>query len=97
MFKFKGYEEKKGSFPNKQTGEVIEYHNYVLHYVTDEKTGVKGVFCDNVDAKADNFRLVGVKTLDEAIDKEVVLVADLTQKTDNEGKARVVINKMIVM
>lgn len=97
MFKLMGYERKTGSFPNKQTGEVVEYDNYVLHYQTDEKKGVKGLYCDNADAKAENLIIAGAKSIDECIGKEVALVADLTAKTDNEGKARIQISKILVL
>ena len=97
MFKLMGYEEKKGEFTDKSTGEVKTYHNYDLHYVTDEKDGVKGFFCDSARAKAADLQLKGCKTLDDALNKEVYLIADLTAKVDEEGKSRMMIKTIVCL
>lgn len=96
MIKLFGYEEKKGSFVNKDTGEQVAYHNYVLHFGTDEKEGIHGMFCDNVTAKADNFVIKGAKDLDAAIGHEVDFAFDVTAKTDENGKVRQLVKKLLV-
>ena len=97
MVKLLGYEEKKGSFTNKDTGEVVEYHNIDLHYVTDEKEGIKGYFCDCATAKAADLTVRGAKDLDGALNKEVYLLHDLTAKTDKDGKTRPLIKTVVVL
>lgn len=97
MFKLMGYEEKKGSFTNKDTGELVQYHNIDLHYVTDEKEGVKGLFCDSARAKAADLQLKNCKTLDDALNKECYLIADLTAKVDEEGKSRMMIKSIVCL
>lgn len=98
MFKLVGYERKTGSFPNKETGEIINYDNYDLFYVADaaEKPGVVGMFCDCVPAKADKLKITGAKTLDELLNQPVILVQDLTAKVDEFGKSKVSISRIIL-
>ena len=98
MFKLVGYERKQGSFVNKETGEKVEYDNYDLFYVADaaEKPGVVGMFCDCVPAKADKLKITGAKSLDELINKPVILVQDLTAKVDEFGKSKVSIARIIL-
>lgn len=98
MFKLVGYERKTGSFPNKETGEIINYDNYELYYTADadEKPGVVGMFCDSAPAKADKLKITGAKSLDELIGQPVVLVQDLTAKVDEYGKSKVSIARIIL-
>ena len=102
MLKLMGYEIRKGSFTNKSTGELVEYNNVTLHYQTDEKKSVKGLFCDNADAKMDDLQIIDVKTgknvtLDDCVNKDVILATDMTAKTDNEGKARLQVGKIYLL
>lgn len=96
MYKLVGYQEKKGNFTNKETGEVVEYHNYELFYVTDEKPDVKGCYADSATAKAKDLRIKGAKTLEECLGKEVYLIADLTARTDEQGRARLNVSSIVV-
>ena len=96
MYKLIGYQKKEGSFTNKDTGELVEYNNIDLFYVTDEKDGVKGLFCDSARAKADELKFTGCKTLDEALNKEVYLIADLTAKADENGRSRLTVARLVV-
>ena len=98
MFKLVGYERKQGSFVNKETGEKVEYDNYDLFCVADaaEKPGVVGMFCDSYPAKADKLKITGAKSLDELINKPVVLVQDLTAKVDEFGKSKVSIARIML-
>ena len=97
MIRLVGYERKTGSMPNKQTGEVISWDNYVLHYITDERPEVKGVYADNVTAKADSLQLTGCKTIDEALNKQVMFGMDMTAKVDAEGKSKLNVNRIVVL
>ena len=96
MYKLIGYQEKKGKFLNKETGEQVDYHKYDLFYVTDEKEGVKGFCADCASASAKDLRIKGAKTLDECLNKEVYLIADLTARTDENGKARLNVSNIVV-
>ena len=96
MYKLVGYQEKKGNFTNKETGEVVEYHKYDLFYITDEKPEIKGFFADSASANAKDLRIRGAKTLDECLNKEVYLIADLTARTDENGKARLNVSNIVV-
>lgn len=97
MFKFIGYQQKEGNFPNKETGEIVEYKNTDLYFVTDEKEGVTGLSAIVSKAKSDELKLIGAKSLDEALNKEVYVITDLTAKTDEKGKARVFVSKLVVV
>lgn len=97
MYKLLGYERKTGEFTNKETGEIVKYDNYDLFYVTDEKENVKGLYCDSARAKVDELKLTGAKDLDEALDKEVYLMVDLTAKTDENGRARLNVGRIVVL
>lgn len=97
MIKLVGYERKTGNMVNKQTAEVIEWDNYVLHYITDERPEVKGVFADNVTAKVEGLQLHGCKTIDEALNKQVMFGMDMTAKIDAEGKGKLNVNRIVVL
>lgn len=77
----KGYERKTGSFTNKITGENIEYDNYVIHYVTDEREEVTGWYAQNIKCKAKSFQIVGAKSIDDLLEKEIMIVMDPTAAT----------------
>ena len=81
MYKLLGYENKAGDFTNKQTGELIQYDNYVLHFVTDERTEVKGLFCGSAKTKREKLQFMGFKTLDDILGKEVIFGFDMTGGT----------------
>ncbi len=97
MYKLIGYQQKKGNFTNKDTGELVEYNNVELFYCTDEKPGVKGLFCDSARAKMDDLKFTGCKSLDEALNKDCYLIADLTAKADEEGKTRMLVSRIVVL
>lgn len=97
MFRFVGYEEKKGSFTNKETGEVVEYHNYDLHFLSDEKKEAVGHIVFTGKAKADDLQLTGAKELKELIGKEVYPITDMVAKKDEEGKVRQMIVRLVAV
>ena len=97
MIKLIGYERKSGSMPNEKTGELIEWDNYVLHYVTDERPEVTGLFADNVTAKVDGLQFTGFKTLDDVLNKQVMFGMDMTSKVDNNGKAKINVNRIVLL
>ena len=97
MIKLIGYQRKQGNFTNKDTGELVNYDNTELFYVSDEKPEVKGMYCDSAKAKTEALTIVGAKSIDDAIGKEVYLIVDVTQKTDKEDKARLNISKIVVI
>jgi hypothetical protein len=98
MFKFVGYEEKKGDLPpDERTGEVKEYHNYDLHFVTDEKANVVGHATFTGKARAADLKLTGAKELKELIGKDVYPITDMTARKDEEGKVRQMIVRLVVV
>jgi hypothetical protein len=102
MFKLVGYEEKKGTLPvDEKTGEVKEYHNYDLHFLTDEKTdeknGVFGLTTFSGKARAADLKLTGAKELKELFGKEVYPITDLTARKDEEGKVRQMIIRLVAV
>lgn len=102
MFRVVGYEEKKGLLPaDEKTGEVKEYHNYDLHFVTDEKTdperGVVGLTVFTGKARAADLKITGAKELKELINKEVYPITDLTARKDEDGKVRQMIVRLVAV
>lgn len=97
MIRLVGYQQKKGNFTQKETGELVEYDNTELYYTTDEKSEVKGVYADSAKAKTEQLKIIGAKTLDDAIGKEVYLIVDVTTRTDKDDKARLNIGKIVVV
>ena len=97
MIKLIGYERKTGNMTDQKTGEVIEWDNYNLHYVTDERSEVKGLFADNVTAKVEGLQLIGCKSIEEALNKQVMFAIDMTSKVDAMGKAKINVNKIVVL
>lgn len=101
MFKLVGYEEKKGTIVDEKTGEVKEYHNYDLHFLTDEKTdeknGVFGLTTFAGKSRASDLKLTGAKELKELINKEVYPITDMTARKDEEGKVRQMIVRLVAV
>ena len=96
MFKFVGYEEKKGTLPpDERTGEVKEYHNYDLHFVTDEKSDVVGLSVFTGKARAADLKFTGAEELKELINKEVYPITDMTARKDEDGKVRQMIVRLV--
>ena len=81
MYKLLGYENKTGSFKNKDTGEFIQYDNYVLHFVTDERAEVKGLFCGSAKTKREDLIFMGFNSLEEVLGQEVIFGFDMTGNT----------------
>lgn len=97
MYKLIGFQVKKGNYPKKDTGELMEYDKTELYLVTDEKEGVKGFMPATASAQNDTFKIIGAKTLDEAINKEVYVITDLTAKPDENGRMRLNVQKLVVV
>lgn len=98
MFRLVGYEEKKGTLPpDKETGEVKEYHNFDLHFLTDEKSEVVGHATFTGKARASDLKLTGAKELKELIGKEVYPITDMTARKDEEGKVRQMIVRLVAV
>lgn len=97
MIKLIGYERKTGNMTDKETGERIEWDNYLLHYVTDERPEVKGLFADNVTAKVDGLQILNAKSIDEALNKQVIFAIDMTSKIGADGKGKINVNKIVVL
>ncbi len=93
----KGYEVKKGSFTNEKTGELVEYNNVDLHFMSNENEKCKGFFCDNVPAKMDDLKFTGAKNLDECLEHEVYFVMDPTAKVDANGKSKLLVDRILVV
>ena len=98
MFKLVGYEEKKGTLPpDEKTGEVKEYHNYDLHFLTDEKSDVVGHATFTGKARASDLKLTGAKDLKELIGRDVYPITDMTARKDEEGKVRQMIVRLVAV
>ena len=97
MYKLIGFQVKKGNYPKKDTGELVEYDKTELYLITDEKEGVKGFMPATASAQNDTFKIIGVKTLEEAINKEVYVITDLTAKPDENGRMRLNVQKLVVV
>ena len=81
----RGYERREGQFTQKDTGEVIAYDNIMLHYTSDDRDEITGLFCGSIKCKSGSFKLVGADKLDDLIGKPVLMVMDLTEKTPTVG------------
>ena len=81
----RGYERREGQFLIEKTGEVKQYDNYMLHFTSDDREEVTGLFCGSVKCKTGQFQLVGANTLEECIDQEVMFVMDMTESTPTVG------------
>lgn len=107
MIILKGYEHSKGEMLtgtrllDRATGEVqeekIEYDNFNLHYISTEREGMCGVFCDNVKASASQLQLIGGKTLDDFLDKRVIFGFDMTAKPDKNGRVRPAVTSIVLV
>lgn len=97
MIKLIGYLRKQGNFTNKDSGELVAYDNIELYFTSNEKPDVKGLYCDSAKAKTEDLKVINAKDLDAAIGKEVYLITDLTKKTDEQGKARIMVEKVVVV
>ena len=74
----------------------MEYDKTELYLITDEKEGVKGFMPATASAQNDTFKIIGAKTLEEAINKEVYVITDLTAKPDENGRMRLNVQKLVV-
>jgi len=93
MVRLVGYEVRQGEFEDEKTKRKVQYDSTVLHVLSDERKEVTGFAVENVKCSNEKFELIGVATLDEALEHEVFLVADPT--TEKNGK--MAISKMVVM
>lgn len=97
MYKLIGFLKKEGNFLNKDSGEMIEYNNTELYLITDEKEDVVGLTPIAAKAKTEELQLIGAKDLNEALNKEVYPITDLTAKPDENGRMRMLVNKLVVV
>lgn len=58
MTKLIGYKHKKGSFPNKETGEIVEYDNFDLYFITGNVPDIVGYFPSEYRVKANVIRQI---------------------------------------
>lgn len=66
-----GYESSSGSFPNKDTGEVINFSNRLLKCITDTGADATHIGFDFFEEKVkmtDLARYLGVKSDDDSVD-----------------------------
>lgn len=86
-----GYEHKKGEFTSE--GRKVEYDAMVLHVISNERPEVSGWAAENVRASMSGFEVLGtVKTIEEAVDHEILLIADPTA----ESKGKLAVSKIYV-
>ena len=73
MIKVVGFETKKGSFTNQQTGEVIDYDNLIIYYVSDLKEEVEGLYSSEIKIKSKDIKkILGDIKPSEMINKEII-------------------------
>ena len=108
MVYFAGYVRKTGTFPNKESGEIVNYDNYELSVLLcpDEFAGSSGYRASVFPAKPDKLKIIGAESLDDLLPtvgedghfvfKPVILVQDLTAKVDEFGKSKVSISRIIL-
>lgn len=107
MVILRGVERIKGSMPtgkqvvNPKTGELVDeivnYDNYLLHYQSDDRDKVVGVYCDNVKASADKLTVIGADSVEAALNKQVVFGYDVTARADLQGKIKPVVTSLYVL
>lgn len=84
MTKFIGYKRKKGSFTNKDTGEVVAYDNYDLYFITGNVPDIVGYYPSEYRVKGNAIcQVLGLESktgdniilncLCEMLNKEVLL------------------------
>lgn len=56
MIKVVGFETKKGSFTNQQTGEVIDYDNLIIYYVSDLKKKLRAYIHQKLKLKVKTLK-----------------------------------------
>lgn len=72
MIKVVGFEKKKGTFTNQQTGEVIEYDNIILYCTNDSIDNVHGSYVSEIKVKSSDFsKICGGFKPEELIDHEI--------------------------
>ena len=72
MIKVVGYEKKKGSFTNQQTGEVIVYDNVILYCINDHVENVQGCYVSEIKVKSSDFaKICSGYEPDDLINKEI--------------------------
>lgn len=81
----RGYERKEGQFVIDKTGEVKEYDNTLLHFTSDDREEVTGLFCGSIKCKTGQFQLMGAENLDQCLNREVMFVMDMTESTPTVG------------
>ncbi len=73
MIKVVGFETKKGSFTNQQTGEVIDYDNLIIYYVSDLKKEVEGLYSSEIKIKSKDIKkILGDLNPSDLLDEEII-------------------------
>ena len=70
-----GFERSVGSFPNKTTGEVVEYSNRTLKLITDVGADESHIGYDSFEQKvkmSDLSRYLNVRDDDTSVDKALI-------------------------
>lgn len=72
MIKVVGFERKKGTFTNQQTGESIDYDNIILYCTNDAVDNVQGCYVSEIKVKSADFSKIccGFKP-EELLDHEI--------------------------
>lgn len=82
---FIGYEKRVGSFPSKETGEIISYSNRFLRFITDSGAsksdiGFKSFTTDRLKL-GELAEILGVPENDEAVDKALAALLNKPVRT----------------
>lgn len=75
-----GFENSNGTMTNKQTGELIQWDNTIIHVITNDREEVKGWFCHHLKCKTKNANIIGADSLEALLYKPVYLQYDITAK-----------------
>lgn len=88
-----GYEKRQGSFTSKDTGEMIDYDNIIIHVTDEFEAGKgKGLQANTLKMKREEAkRIFGSEEPDDYIGKQIQLVYKLG------GGSKPVISDIIIV
>ena len=80
MTKFIGYKRKHGKFTDKETGELVNYDNYDLYFITCDVPDIVGYYPSSYRLKKDTIRKVLRASLTADDDYILGILGDLINK-----------------
>ena len=96
MVQLVGYFRSSGDFKGTD-GKQVKYDKFVLSFISDEMKNHNGFYAYSAEASADNFEVLGAKSLDECVGKPVFVMMDMAQKADTQGKIKAKVSKIMLI